>query len=224
LEERVRERTAELEQANAALQKEGAERRRAHEILFESEEKYRSVTQATSDAILVADSDGNIVSWNNGARLIFGFDEAEVMGQPITLLMPEGFHEGHRGGIERIRAGGERRIERAVEVVGRRKDGVEFPLELSLGVWETSRGSFFSGIMRDITERKQIEEERRIYANRLERSNSELQISRPSLRTIYRNRCAKCARLATVCRTNAAKASAKTGAIIWSGCRTRRAA
>lgn len=161
LEERVRERTQELTRAN--------------DILRESEEKYRSITQATSDAVLIADSQGKIVSWNNGARAIFGFEEAEIKGRSLTLLMPEEFQDAHQGGLERVSQGGERRVNGMVEVVGQRKDGSEFPLELALGVWETSHGNFYSGIMRDISKRKQVEEERNIYALRLERSNRELQ-------------------------------------------------
>ncbi len=80
------------------------------------------------------------------------------MGKPLTLLMPERLHEAHRRGFERFLSTGEAHvIGKAVELTGRRKDGTEFPVELSLASWRTAEGIFFTGILRDITERWEAE-------------------------------------------------------------------
>jgi PAS domain S-box-containing protein len=134
------------------------ERRRIEESLIQSELKFRSVTQSANDAIVAADGKGNIISWNNGAERIFGYDESEVLGKSLTLLMPEVYHEAHRAGMERHQATGETHvIGKTVELTGLRKDETEFPLELSLTSWMTGEERFYSGIIRDITERKRAE-------------------------------------------------------------------
>lgn len=134
-------------------------RRRAEETLRESEERFRSVTETAHDAIVMADQKGAIVLWNKGAQTIFGYSANEVLGQPLTLLMPERYHDGHRKGLQRFLQTGEARvIGKTVELHGKRKDGGEFPLELSLTSWKTGNEIFFSGIIRDISERKGAEE------------------------------------------------------------------
>ena len=131
------------------------ERKRATEALRESEERFRSVAQSATDAIIVANSKGNIISWNNAAQTIFGYATEEVVDKSLAALMPERYREAHQTGLRRFLATGKARvIGRTVELHGRRKDGSEFPLELSLSAWSTAKGQFFTGILRDITERK----------------------------------------------------------------------
>jgi diguanylate cyclase (GGDEF)-like protein/PAS domain S-box-containing protein len=137
----------------------------AEVALQESVARYHAITQSANDAIVTADSAGNIVGWNRRAEVIFGYSEAEVMQQPLTLLMPERYRERHRAGMEHLRSGGETRlIGRAVELAGLRKDGSEFPMELSLAKWEVAEGRFFSGTIRDLTERNRDEASLRIAA------------------------------------------------------------
>jgi len=134
-------------------------RKLSEEALLESEERFRSVAQAANDAIISANTHGNIVSWNRGAQVMFGYSEEEILGKTLTLLMPERFRNAHEEGIKRASKTNERRIiGKTVELFGLRKDGSEFPLELSVSLWETREGKFFSGIIRDITGRKQAEE------------------------------------------------------------------
>jgi light-regulated signal transduction histidine kinase (bacteriophytochrome) len=83
-----------------------------------------------------------------------------VLGRPLTLLMPERYRELHRKGVERFSATGKAHVVgRTVELDGLKKDGSEFPLELSISTWTTGEHTFYSGIIRDITERKRTEEE-----------------------------------------------------------------
>ena len=126
--------------------------------LVESEERFRAVAETASDAIVSADKRGHITYFNPGAERIFGYAARDVIGRPLTLLMPERFHDAHRQGLARFLTTGEARVVgRTVELVGRRKEGVEFPLELSLASWKVGGDTFFTGIIRDLTEHKQAE-------------------------------------------------------------------
>lgn len=170
LEQRVVERTR-------ALQDEIRERERAQEAVLMSEAKVRSLVESANDAIVLADEHGHIVLWNQGARGIFGYTEQEALGQPITLLMPPDFRDPHRRGFEHyLRSRENKVIGRTVELSGQRKDGTVFPIDLSLSTWTTTSGHiFFSGIIRDTTERKETYEKLQHFAAQLERSNQELQ-------------------------------------------------
>ena len=144
--------------AQRIIDKEKVERTRAQEALSASASRYRAVAETATDAIITADGAGTIVDWSRAAERMFGYSEAEVIGQPLTLLMPHRYRDAHLSGIKRIQAGGERRvIGKSVELYGLTKAGSEFPLELSLSEWETPEGRFFAGIIRDITERKRAE-------------------------------------------------------------------
>jgi diguanylate cyclase (GGDEF)-like protein/PAS domain S-box-containing protein len=129
--------------------------------LRDSETRFRSVAESATDAIVAADQEGEMISWNRGAERIFGYTEPEVLGKPLSMLMPERFRPLHEAGIKRVVEGGvaaSRLLGSTVEVVGLRKDGREFPLELALATWDTPNGRFFSGIIRDISERKKAED------------------------------------------------------------------
>jgi adenylate cyclase len=117
----------------------------------------RSLIDAATDAIITADADGLITSWNRGAETMFGYAAIEVVGQPLTILIPARFREAHEAGIARVAAGGERHvIGRTVELVGVRRGGAEFPIELSLSTWEDEGLPRFGGIIRDISERARL--------------------------------------------------------------------
>jgi PAS domain S-box-containing protein len=93
---------------------------------------------------------------------LFGRTTAEVLGQQLTILMPDRYHTPHRTGFNRyLMTREERVIGKTVELAGRKKDGTEFPLELSLATWDVDGESFFTGIIRDVTERKEAEVFRR---------------------------------------------------------------
>jgi PAS domain S-box-containing protein len=152
------------------------ERRRAEEALRQSETAFRSLAQSATDAIISANSSGNIIFWNRGAQTIFGYTEKEVLGKPLSLLMPERHRDAHKRGMSRFqRTGVSHVIGETVEMHALKKDGFEFPMELSLASWQTKEGEFFSGIIRDITERKRAQEQLKQTAEELARSNRELE-------------------------------------------------
>ncbi len=136
------------------------ERRLAEKSLRRSEEQFRAVAQSANDAIIVADRDVNILFWNQGAQKIFGYTAEEVVGKSVTLLQPQRYRDAHRNGLERYWATGEAQIiGKTVELHGLRKDGSEFPLELSMSTWKSETAEFFSAIIRDISERKRAEQQ-----------------------------------------------------------------
>ncbi|HEX2054918.1 MAG TPA: PAS domain S-box protein, partial [Nitrospiraceae bacterium] len=142
-----------------AVARDITERRQAEEARLESEERLRSIVQSTDSAIILMDSDGNVVFWNSGAEKCFGYAAEEMIGQPVTRIVPERFREAHERGVRRVAAAGRLTLQVSMlELIGLRKDGTEFPLEFSLAAW-TARSKFFvTGIVRDITERKQVDE------------------------------------------------------------------
>ena len=127
--------------------------------LRESEAKFRSVMESAIDAIISGDADGRIRSWNSAAAALFGFSEEEVIGKPIEIIIPQRFRDRHREGVRRVTSGGPSHvIGKTVELAAVRKDGSEFPVELSLATWFLDEDRYYTGIIRDITERKQAEQ------------------------------------------------------------------
>jgi PAS domain S-box-containing protein len=117
------------------------------------------LVETAPDAIVLADGRGTIILWNKAAQALFGYTAQEAIGKPLTLIMPARYRDAHAKGLERARASGYSRLAgKPIEMQGLKKDGSEFPVELSLGTWNTPQGPFFSGIVRDITERKRAEE------------------------------------------------------------------
>jgi PAS domain S-box-containing protein len=141
-----------------------------------AEQEFRALAETAKDAIVSADHGGNIIYFNGGAEHSFGYRASEVLGKPLTLLMPERFHDAPRPGFNRFPFGEETRLMgKAVEIVGKKKTGEEFPVELSLAHWKLGEETFFTGIMRDITERKKAEQALADKARELARSNTELE-------------------------------------------------
>jgi len=127
--------------------------------LRESEAKFRSVMESAIDAIISGDAEGRIRSWNSAATALFGLTEAEVIGEPIEVIIPERYREAHRKGMHRVSSGGPSHvIGKTVELAAVRKDGSEFPVELSLATWFLDEARYYTGIIRDISERKQAEQ------------------------------------------------------------------
>lgn len=149
----------ELQDKNDQLQNVLSILQNAEDSLIDSESRFRSVAESANDAIITADRTGNIIFWNNRAQVIFGYRQEEAMGQPLTMLMPEQHREAHLKGLEQFYATGQGRIiGQVVEMHALKKDGTVFPIELTIAAWEAHDGKFVTGIVRDITRRKQEEE------------------------------------------------------------------
>lgn len=128
------------------------------ERLTAGERRFRSVAESAADAIVCIDAQGSITYWNTAASSIFGWSVDEAIGMSVECIMPERHRGGHADGVARFLDTREPRlIGGTVEIEGLRADGSEFPVELSLGTWESREGTSFTAVLRDITERKQTE-------------------------------------------------------------------
>jgi len=147
------------------------ERKQAEDKLKASEEKFRALAETAREAIITADSNGNIIYFNKGAEEMFGNTAAEIVGKSMTHIMPKRFQDAHVTGLKRfISTGKATVVGKTVELVGRKKDGREFPIELSLSIWKSGEDIFFGSIIRDITERKNLEREKeKLLSDRAER-------------------------------------------------------
>jgi PAS domain S-box-containing protein len=135
----------------------------AEETLKQSEARFRSVAQSANDAIITVNSRGNIQGWNHGAEIAFGYSEEEMIGKSLNLVIPDEYLHKHIKAKVLLEMRGEKHDGyKTVELLGLRKDGNTFPLELSLSDWKTSEGKFFTGIIRDITIRKRTELENQV--------------------------------------------------------------
>src|ERR687884_1274360 len=133
-------------------------RQQLDEKLRKSEARYRTVLDAAFDAIVTITPEGIVRWFNRGAERIFGHRAEEVIGQPVTLLMPQRYRELCVGGLHRyLRTGEARVVGVTTELVGLRKDGSEFPVEMSLGETYEDGERLFTGMIRDVTERKRAE-------------------------------------------------------------------
>lgn len=156
-----------------------SDRKRAEEIIRMSEERFRSLFEFSPDAIIVTGKQGDIVEVNGQVQKFFGYQRDELKGQAIEILVPERFRNIHphhrRDYAAHSRA---RQMGIGLELYGRRKDGSEFPIDIMLSPVETPAGPSVISVIRDLSEKKQAEEE-------LERRTREKQYLEEELNTVH---------------------------------------
>jgi protein-histidine pros-kinase len=126
-----------------------------------AEARFRGLLESAPDAIAIVDTQGRIVLVNRQTEAMFGYPRDALIGQPVEVLVPERFrtrHEGHRARYEA--APTTRPMGAGLDLSGRRRDGTEFPTEISLSPVETADGVLITAVIRDVTERKRAERER----------------------------------------------------------------
>ena len=152
-----------------------SERKFNEELRLATEMKFQSIAESANDAIISANAEGMIQSWNKAAENIFGHTEKEVLGGPLTLIIPEKYKDLHEEGIKRVAKGGDHHvIGHSVELTGLHKNGTIFPIELSLSTWTVKKQVFYSGIIRDITKRKRDEEKLKSHQKKLAKKAKQL--------------------------------------------------
>ncbi|HEY9285254.1 MAG TPA: PAS domain S-box protein [Pyrinomonadaceae bacterium] len=135
-----------------------SERRRAEARLQESEERFRTLAETAADVIVTIDGGSRILFINPAAEKVFGYRPEELAGQSLSVLMPEYLRRLHQAGLERYVETGRRHVNwDGIELPGLHRDGHEVPLEVSFGEFRRGGRHVFTGIIRDITERKRRE-------------------------------------------------------------------
>src|SRR3712207_4449049 len=130
----------------------------AEEALRAREAHLRSILETVPDAMVVIDEQALIQSFSAAAERLFGYRPDDVVGQNVRILMPQPYREQHDGYMHRYLTTGERRIIGIGRVVvGQRKDGSTFPMELAVGEMRSGGMRYFTGFIRDLTERQQTE-------------------------------------------------------------------
>lgn len=128
--------------------------------LKESETRYRTLVTTAQEGVIQTDQTGRITFWNRGAEAIFGYKEQEILGRSISTLVPHTLRAKHQEGLQRVLSGDELPFTNNVaELTGLCKDGSERRIELSMNSWMMKYKSVFVAVVRDITERKQAEEQ-----------------------------------------------------------------
>jgi PAS domain S-box-containing protein len=156
--------------------------------LEQSEARTRTILNTAADGIITIDEHGTVESFNAAAERVFGWSAGEVIGRNVTMLMPPSYAEPHDSFIAAYLRSGERKvIGSGREVQGRRKDGNVFPMDLAVSEVQIGERRMFTGIVRDITERKRAEEEQEKLVSLVENSSDLIMMCSLNGRVLYVN-------------------------------------
>ncbi len=171
------------QEANKEPRSEVTERQRADEATRASEARFAGILDIAREAVISVDDRQRIRLFNRSAVAIFGYSADEVLGQPLEMLMPPRFREGHPKKIGDFARASEvnRLMHERGEIVGLRKDGTEFPVEASVSKLVQGKDTIFTAMLNDITERKQAEEDLRVREELLQQRVLELTVARDEL-------------------------------------------
>ncbi len=152
-----------------------SDRKIVDERLIESENKFRSVLQSAHDSIILANENGNIIYWNDYANKIFGYEQQEIIGKLWTSILPKRYRKIYLSDLTNhiltVQSGSSGKLG---EFKGLKKDGTEFPFDISLSFWESNNKKYYCAIIRDITERKKSEHLLEAKNTELQKTNKEL--------------------------------------------------
>ncbi len=144
---------------------------------LESSRRHHQVIETALDAFIEMDSDGLITGWNAQAETTFGWSRSEAIGKTLSqMIIPPRYREAHKQGLRRFLATGAGPVmNKRIEIVGLRRDGTEFPIELAIGAIRWGEKHLFSAFVRDVTEQKRAQQELARKVEELARSNAELE-------------------------------------------------
>jgi PAS domain S-box-containing protein len=146
-----------------------AERRHHEAVATANENRMRAIVNTVVDGIITIDAQGTVETLNPAAALVFGYRPEEVIGRNVKMLMPEPYHREHDDYVSNYLTTGEARIiGLGREVAGQRKDGSVFPMELAVSEMQVSGQRMFTGVVRDISNRKKIEEHQKLLVAELD--------------------------------------------------------
>lgn len=144
------------------------ERKQAQQEILETENKFKLVVKSAKDSIVLTNEKGEIIFWNHCAEKIFGYTENEIYGKPLTILMPERLRQAHQESFKNhVLTNQDAEKDNTLELFGLKKNGKEFPIELSLSNWINGNEKFYCGVIRDISERKNAENQQRKHFKKL---------------------------------------------------------
>ncbi len=170
------ERSRQLEQINREMALEIKQRWRAEKKLLEGEYRLQAIVDTAADGIITINGEGVIESFNNAAGEMFGYEASEIIGQSVNVLFPEFARFSEKSDDESFwRAQVESLIASRKELIGQRRDGSMFSMDLAVSAVELETRTLYTAIIRDITDRKRTEDRLQTYADKLERTNRELQ-------------------------------------------------
>jgi PAS domain S-box-containing protein len=148
-----------IQRVRASLSEEAGRRAAAEQQAMADQRRAEALVDTIADAVVTIDQDGLIRTFSPSAERMFGWSRADALGREVGDLMPDPYRQRHKAIIKAYLDGGRPKvIGVGIEVLGQRANGSTFPLELALGEWQSAGKRFFTAVMRDITQRKTLEE------------------------------------------------------------------